>query len=100
MFSRASAKVKAQQFDCIGTIDRINAVTRKARAADVPVIFVQHESSSGYLEHGTASWQLANGLEVQPSDLRIRKTTPDSFLRTDLQQTLGKLGVTELVICG
>jgi nicotinamidase-related amidase len=64
------------------------------------VIFVQHESSSGYLEHGTAAWQLANGLDVQPADLRIRKTTPDAFLGTDLQETLHRLGVTEVVICG
>jgi nicotinamidase-related amidase len=87
-------------FDCAGTISRINTVTRKARVAGAPVIFVQHESTSGYLEHGTAAWQLASGLDVQPSDLRIRKTTPDAFLRTDLQETLRKLGVTVVVVCG
>ncbi len=32
--------------------------------------------------------------------MRIGKTTPDSFLRTELQQTLEKLGATELVVCG
>jgi len=87
-------------FDCAGTITRINTVTRKARVAGAPVIFVQHESTSGYLEHGSAAWQLASGLDVQPSDLRIRKTTPDAFLRTDLQETLQKLGVAEVVVCG
>jgi nicotinamidase-related amidase len=86
--------------DCAGTIDRINALTRKARAADVPVLFVQHESASGYLERGTHAWQLARGLDVQPGDSIIRKTTPDAFLRTGLQETLHGLGVTELVICG
>lgn len=87
-------------FDCAGTIARINAVTRKARAAGAPVIFIQHESTTGYLEHGTAAWQFANGLDVQPSDLRMRKTTPDAFLRTDLQEMLQRLGVTEVVVCG
>jgi nicotinamidase-related amidase len=87
-------------FDCAGTITRINTVTRKARAAGVPVIFIQHESSSGYLERGTPSWQLAKGLDVQPADLRIAKTTPDAFLRTRLQETLDGLGVDELVVCG
>ena len=86
--------------DCVGTIRRINSVARKARAAGVPVIFIQHESSAGYLERGTEAWQLADGIEVEPTDLRISKTTPDAFLRTDLQQTLHRLGVSELVVCG
>jgi nicotinamidase-related amidase len=87
-------------FDCAATIERINRVTRKARQAGVPVIFVQHESATGYLEHGTAAWQLAAGLDVQAADLKIRKTTPDSFLRTDLEVTLQRLGVDQVVICG
>ena len=61
-------------FDCDGTISRINQVTRKARKVGAPVIFVQHESKSGYLEHGSDAWQLANGLEVEPCDIRVRKT--------------------------
>ena len=87
-------------FDCGGTIAHINRVTGKARHAGAPVIFIQHESKSGYLEHGTAAWQLAKGLEVQPTDMKIRKTTPDSFLRTDLEAVLQRLGVDRLVICG
>ena len=87
-------------FDCEGTIARINRVTAKARHAGAPVIFVQHESQSGYLEHGTAAWQLAKGLEVQPTDMKIRKTTADSFLRTDLEVVLQRLGIDKLVICG
>jgi nicotinamidase-related amidase len=87
-------------FDCEGTIARINRVTRNARLASSPVIFIQHESTSGYLEHGTAAWQLARGLEVLPADLKLRKTTPDSFLRTDLAAALQSLGATRLVVCG
>lgn len=86
--------------DCAGTIDRINTVTRRARAAGVPVVFVQHESPAGYLEHGSADWQLAAGLEVRPSDHRIRKTTPDAFLRTELQSLLDAQQVRQLVVCG
>jgi nicotinamidase-related amidase len=87
-------------FDCEGVISRINRVTRKARTAGAPVIFIQHESKAGYLEYGTAAWQLAVGLEVATSDLRIRKTTPDSFLRTDLEGMLRERGVERLAICG
>jgi nicotinamidase-related amidase len=87
-------------FDCAGTIERINLVTAKARAAGARVIFVQHESGAGYLEHGSAAWQLAAGLDVQAVDLRVRKTTPDSFLNTDLESMLRSNGIATLVICG
>ncbi|MDM0104280.1 cysteine hydrolase family protein [Variovorax sp. J22R24] len=81
-------------------IGRINRVSDKARAAGALVVFIQHESNAGYLEFGTVAWQLARGLRVEPTDLRIRKTTPDSFHRTELEQVLQDHGVTDLVICG
>ena len=87
-------------FDCDGTIERINLVTQKARSAGAPVLFIQHESTSGYLEHGSAAWQLATRLDVQPGDIKLRKTTPDAFLQTDLEALLKGLCVAELVICG
>jgi nicotinamidase-related amidase len=87
-------------FESQAVIGRINEVTAKARAAGAPVIFIQHESTSGYLEFATDAWQLARGLHAEPNDLRIRKTTPDSFHRTELQQLLDAHAVTELVICG
>ena len=86
--------------DCEGTILRINSVALKARKAKVPIIFIQHESKQGYLEFGSAPWQLAHGLEVQASDLKIRKTTPDSFLDTKLELILRELKTERLVICG
>lgn len=85
---------------CPGIIERINAVTQRARAAGVPVFFIQHESSAGYLEHGSREWQLATGLHVKDGDRRISKTTPDAFLRTQLHETLQDLGVPNLVVCG
>ena len=87
-------------FEAADVIGRINRVSAKARAAGIPVIFIQHESEAGYLEFGTPTWQLAQGLHTEPSDLRIRKTTPDSFLRTDLQATLQAGAITDLIICG
>jgi len=87
-------------FNCSGTIARINEVTRKARAVGAPVIFIQHESKSGYLERGTAAWQLADGLKIEGGDIKLRKTTPDAFLGTELNELLRQHGTTELVICG
>ncbi|MBL8371896.1 MAG: cysteine hydrolase [Burkholderiaceae bacterium] len=86
--------------DGAGTIARINAVTARARQAGVAVIFIQHEGRDGYLEHGTPGWQLAAGLSALPGDLRLRKTTPDSFHHTGLQELLQARGIDTLVICG
>jgi len=87
-------------FESQQVIARINKISAKARAAGAPVIFIQHESKSGYLAFGTDAWQFARGLHVEPTDLRIRKTTPDSFLRTELEEILKKHAIADLVICG
>jgi nicotinamidase-related amidase len=87
-------------FESQQVIARINQVSARARAAGALVVFIQHESTAGYLEFASAAWQLAQGLQAQPGDLRLRKTTPDSFLRTELQQVLQHHAVADLVICG
>lgn len=87
-------------FESQQVIGRINRVSEKARTNGGLVVFIQHESTAGYLEFGTAAWQLARGLQVHPGDLRIRKTSPDSFHNTDLAQMLKHHAITDLVICG
>ncbi|MGE5339759.1 MAG: cysteine hydrolase family protein [Gemmatimonadota bacterium] len=86
-------------FEAQQVIERINRVAAQARAAGALVIFVQHEAATE-LQYGTDAWQLARGLEVMPGDLHVRKTTCDSFHRTDLEQILKQRAVTRLVICG
>jgi nicotinamidase-related amidase len=81
-------------------IDRINRVARKARAAGAPVIFVQHESTSGPLQYGADGWQIARELQVEPVDLLVRKTTPDAFHNTQLHDLLAKHRIESLAICG
>jgi nicotinamidase-related amidase len=87
-------------FESMRVIDRINAVLRVARRADAPVVLIQHEERAGPFEHGTAGWTLDPALEVLPTDVRVRKTTPDSFHDTDLKAVLDANGVTEVVVCG
>jgi nicotinamidase-related amidase len=92
---------KGAAHDCPGTISRINRVTEKARAAGVPVIFIQHEETKGeQLEYATPAWQLADGMTANESDARVRKTTCDSFLRTNLGSLLQSAQVNHLIICG
>jgi nicotinamidase-related amidase len=91
---------EGKAYDCEGLIAKINRITQQARAASAPVIFIQHESVSGYLEHGTPAWQLAHGLQVVASDIKIRKTTPDAFLRTSLDSVLNDHQIDHLIVCG
>lgn len=87
-------------FDMDRVMLRINALIAQALAASRPVVFVQHEEGDGSFQFGAEAWQLADELAALPDDPRIRKTTPDSFYQTVLQDTLQSQGVTHLVVCG
>jgi nicotinamidase-related amidase len=91
---------EGRAFESDAVIARINLVAAKARRARVPVVFIQHESATGYLEHGTREWQLADGVQTELGDWRVRKTTPDAFQGTDLDALLKAHGVTRLIVCG
>ena len=78
-------------------IGHINLLTARARRAGVPVVFIQHEAQ---YEFGSRNWDLEQQLQVDPGDHKVRKTTPDSFLRTNLDDLLSSLGVTRLIVCG
>lgn len=83
--------------DADAVIARINALTARARAAGVPVVFVQHEAQYPFRSQG---WELEQQLQVGQGDHKVRKTTPDSFLRTELDELLRALGVSRLIVCG
>ncbi len=91
---------EGRAFESDAVIARINQVAVRARAARAPVVFIQHESVAGYLEHASREWQLADGLQAEPGDWRVRKTTPDAFQGTDLDALLKAHGVTRLIVCG
>ena len=87
-------------FDIDRVVDRINQASAKARMAGVPVFFVQHEEADSPMTFDSAGWQLYERLDVRPEDVRVRKTTPDSFHGTDLHALLQGHDVGRLVVCG
>jgi nicotinamidase-related amidase len=98
---RVMCEGKYAVHDVDGLIDRINLVSRRARAAGAPVVVIQHETKGGQdMDHGTEGWQLAPRLDVQRTDILLRKTASDSFHKTELLETLQRLGVTHLIACG
>jgi len=91
---------RRRPFEADTVIDRINSLTARARTVGVPVIFIQHEHPGSPLEFGTENWQLEQRLVISDRDAFVRKCTPDSFLRTNLGELLGKRQAEQLVICG
>jgi len=89
-----------EAFESKRVIERINVVSRKMREAGASVVVIQHESPDGLLEYGTEGWNLAAGLDAQPTDIYVRKKASDSFHNTDLQAILQARGVKKLAICG
>ncbi|MHC8305277.1 cysteine hydrolase family protein [Pseudomonas sp. PB3P13] len=87
-------------FEIKRVIDAINGLSAKARKAGAPVVLIQHEEESGPFVHGTPEWQLAETLVTAPQDLRVRKTTPDSFYQTPLRKLLPEQDFEQLIICG
>src|SRR4051794_29958122 len=70
------------------------------RAAGDPVIHVQHLSPAGggFLEEGTEGAEVM--LAPQEGETLLTKRAPNSFLGTDLEQTLRGLDVEEVVVTG
>ena len=87
-------------FEADEVIEKINALTDHARAMGVPVIFVQHEQPDSPSPYGSEGWKLQAGLVVDDFDIKVRKTTPDSFLGTKLEEILRTVGADNLVVCG
>jgi nicotinamidase-related amidase len=80
-------------------IENINALVDKARAADVPVVWIQHESED--LPLNSAKWQLAPGLATpQEDEAHVGKKYGDSFEDTQLETVLKDLAVGHLIVSG
>lgn len=79
-------------------IGNIAAVVEKARAADVPVVWVQHSSEG--LPQGSDAWQIVPELSPGEGDPHVGKRYPDAFEETELEAVLGDLAVGRLVVVG
>ncbi len=79
-------------------IANIGTVVEKARAEQVPVIWVQH--SSDELPKGSEQWQCVPELPRLDAEPVVHKRYGDSFEATDLEAALAERGVGRLVVTG
>jgi len=79
-------------------VANIERLVEKARAATVPVVWVQHSDEG--LVKGSDAWQIVPELHPAASEPLVQKTYGDSFEATVLESVLSDLGVGRLVIAG
>jgi nicotinamidase-related amidase len=90
--------VMAGAHDRDAVIKNVATLVDKARAEDVPVVWVQH--SSDELEKGSDAWQYVPELTRRDDEPLVPKTYPDSFDATELESVLADRGVGRLVVTG
>jgi nicotinamidase-related amidase len=81
-----------------GVIANIAALVDKARAEDVPVVWVQHSGDEMPKESG--GWRYVPELTQDPSEPVVHKRYPDAFEETDLEVVLAERKVGRLVVAG
>jgi nicotinamidase-related amidase len=79
-------------------VANIASLVEKARAADVPVVWVQHDAED--LPKGSDPWQLVPELVPADDEARVEKQYGDSFEATNLESVLANLKVGSLVVTG
>ena len=82
-------------------VERIGALIAAARAADTPVVYMQH-GSVAYTPMlvGAPTWQVHPDIAPEPGDLVLRKRASDSFYDTTLDADLRARDVRHLIITG
>lgn len=79
-------------------IANINALVDRARAEDVPVIWVQHASKD--LPEGSEAWEYVPELKRRDSEPVVHKRYGDAFEDTTLEKGLAAAGAGRLVVTG
>ncbi|MHB1594334.1 MAG: cysteine hydrolase family protein [Streptosporangiaceae bacterium] len=90
--------VVASAHDRDGVIANIGTLIERARAENVPVIWVQHSDEE--LQRGSESWEYVPELVRRDDEPLVHKTYGDSFEETDLEARLAERGVGRLVVTG
>jgi nicotinamidase-related amidase len=84
--------------------ENVEKTVKKAKDMGIPVIYVQHvvnQEPAPFFGKGTPGVEISPRiLAAAPDAPIIEKQHADSFEGTTLEETLNKLGVTELLVCG
>ena len=82
-------------------LSKISTLLVQARAARVPIIYIQHCGSEGSIDQpGTPGWKIHPAIAPLDSDIVVQIRHPDAFQDTCLQRELESRGIKELIITG
>lgn len=90
--------VVAGAVDRDAVVARIASLVDRARAADVEVVWIQHDDAG--LPEESPGWELVDELAPSPSESVVRKQYGDAFEATDLESVLTAGAVGRLFVVG
>ncbi len=90
--------VMASSINRDAVISNIKSLVEKARAEDVPVVWVQHNDRG--LPRDSEVWQYVPELKRNDEEPLVHKSYGDSFEGTDLEKQLTERGVGRLIVTG
>lgn len=90
--------VVGEAYERDAVVANIATLVDKARAADIDVVWVQHNSDD--MPRDSEGWQYVPELVRDDSESLVQKAYPDSFEETDLESVLAGRGIGQLVIAG
>lgn len=79
-------------------VANVGRLVDKARAADIPVIWVQHSSDDMPID--SEGWQYVPELTPGASEPLVHKRYPDSFEETELESVLAAGQIGSLIVAG
>ncbi|MCP4179672.1 MAG: isochorismatase family protein [bacterium] len=88
------------------TLSNIEKSIKSAEAKEIPIIIIQHIANpemgiSPFFNQGTEGAAIHQRiLDAAPNAPVIVKEFADGFIKTNLEETLSKLEITELFVCG
>jgi nicotinamidase-related amidase len=90
--------VMSESWDAPRIIRNVARAVERARAGNVPVIWVQHSGED--LVHGSPEWQLVPELTPAAGETLIHKQFNSSFEQTTLDEELARVGATHIALAG
>lgn len=89
-------------FDGTRLLATIGDLIDRARAANAPIIFVQHQGRKPEhpLHPDGPGFAVHPAIAPHLNDVVVRKNHPDAFQETPLQSELSRLKITNLAVCG
>jgi len=90
--------VMSESWDAPRIIKNLARAVERARASNVPVIWIQHSDND--LIYGSPEWQWVPELTPAAGEPLIHKQFNSSFEQTTLDEELAKVGATHIALAG